>query len=204
MQKVKINKPVKTFKEEYDQKSEIKAINECSWFCIVWGLFLSVAGAYQAMCTQGVPNIIYKIVSLFGLFLLVIGVAAPLRLQKIIGIIKSACSVFGNAVLKVLLLSAYLAMTLINAFRHKKYAAKFGFKNWEERHLADTAFCDFNNAAQNKHKNTVLRTVVDVLGFFIDNRMYIVIPIIIILLIVGVVMFFVSSSAVFSFVYTLF
>lgn len=204
MKKTKKTETVKTFKEEYAQRKSIKTINECSWFCIVWGILLSATCFYQALCTQGVPNIIYKIVAVLGLLLLVIGSIAPLKFQKIIKVIKSACSVFGNALLKVILLPVYLVMSMINAVNYKKYVAKFGFKNWEERHRADTAFYDFNNSVQNKNANTILHTVVDVLSFFISNRMYIVIPIIIILLIVGAVMFFASSSAVFSFVYTLF
>ena len=204
MKRSKPTKTVKSFKEEYAQKSRIKTINECSWFCIVWGMILSVAGTYRAVCTQGAANFIYMIIAFSGILLLVVGVAAPLKLQKGIGFIRSAASVVGNVILKVLLLLIYPAMTVINAFNRKKYAAKFGFRNWEERHQADTAFRDLPDIGQNHYKNAVLHTVVDVLSIFIANKMYIVIPIIILLLIIGAVMFFVSSSAVFSFVYTLF
>ena len=204
MQKAKNKAKPSSFRETYAQKNRIRAINECSLFCIIWGFAAAVIGAYQAICTQGVAYILYMLLSVSGLVLIVVGIVAPLKMQKGIGFIKKAASAVGNTILKVLLLPAYAAMSLINICRHKTYAKKFGFVNWEQRHNADTAFRDYGNFDPSAHKSSVLHTVIDVLSFFISNKMYIVIPVIILLLIIGAVMFFASSSAVFSFVYTLF
>ena len=204
MRKAKTRKTEKTFREEYDRRNRIKTANECSWFCIVWGLILFFACGYQAICTQGLLNAMYIIIALIGLLLLVFGTAAPLKMQKGVAFVKSVFSVFGNAVLKGILLPVYFVLMLINACNHKKYTQKFGFKNWDACNHTDTAYFDFNRFDANKHKHTPLRTGIDVLTFFAGNGMYVVIPIVIILLILGIVMFFVSTGAVFSFVYTLF
>lgn len=194
----------KTFREEYDCKSRTRALNEYSWFGIAWGIVLALTGAYWAVCTQGVANVMFKAVSLIGFLLLVVGVVAPLVLRKPAEFIRKAFSCVGNIILKLILLPVYLVMTVINAFTNKKYSEKFGFRNWEERHCSGTAFCDFNHTGENKYKHTAIGTVIKVLSFFVNNKMFVVVPVIMILLILGAIMFFASSSAVFSFVYTLF
>mgnify|MGYP006383899019 CR=1 FL=1 len=198
------NKADKTFTEEYEQRSTLKAINEYSWFGIIWGLALGLLGAYQAICTAGIISIIFKAVSVVGVVLLAVGVMAPLWLRKPAEIIKKAFSAVGNIILKVVLLPVYMVMAVVNLLNNKKYSSKCGFKNWEERDSAQTAYSDFNNSGESKYKHTVTGTFVKVIGFFVNNKMYVVVPIVIILLFVGFVMFFASSSAVFSFVYTLF
>ncbi len=198
------NKAAKTFREEYEHRSTLKAINEYSWFGIIWGLVFAAAGAYWAVCTVGVANVMFKVVSFVGLLLLVVGVIAPLCLRKPVKVIKKAFSALGNIILKVILLPIYLVMTVVNGLTGKKYSSKFGFRNWEERDSLNTAYSDFNNSGESKYKHTFTGTFIKVIGFFVNNGMYVVVPIVIILLVVGFVMFFASSSAVFSFVYTLF
>ena len=198
------NKAAKTFTEEYEQRSTLKAINEYSWFGIIWGLALGLLGVYQAICTAGIISIIFKAVSVVGVLLLAVGVMAPLWLRKPAEIIKKAFSAVGNIILKAVLLPVYMVMAVVNLLNNKKYSSKFGFKNWEERDSSQTAYSDFNNSGESKYKHTVTDTFVKVIGFFVNNKMYVVVPIVIILLFIGFVMFFASSSAVFSFVYTLF
>lgn len=206
MQKAKKTKETAAsipFKEEYAQKQKVRAINESSWFCMVWAMLLMLTGTYASLCTQGLVCILCSIAALAGLALFLVGIVLPLKLYRPIKAIQAACSLFGNAVLRVFLFPLYLLMSLINALRHKKYTEKHGFKNWEDRDRVQSSFCDFSHANPEQNKNSVLRTVISVLGFFAANGMYIVIPVIILLLIIGAVMFFVSSNAVFSFVYTL-
>lgn len=198
------NKTAKTFREEYDQRSRIKAINECSWFGIVWGLVLALAAAYWAACTVGVFNIMFRVVAVIGFLLATIGVFAPLLLKIITEIIRKVFSAVGNIILKVILLPIYLIMTVVNVIAGKKHSAEFGFKNWGERDSATTAYSDFSALGEGKYKHTLTGTVIKVLSFFVNNKMFMIVPIVILLLILGVIMFFASSSAVFSFVYTLF
>ncbi|MBO5410304.1 MAG: hypothetical protein J6A60_03485 [Clostridia bacterium] len=193
-------KKEKTFSEEYDRRSRARLINDCSWFGIVWGIVLLLAAAYHAICTEGVVNIICKAIAVLGILLLVAGVAAPLILQKVTHAIRAVFSAFGGVVLKIFLLPVYFVMTVINAFTRKKFSAKFGFGDFEKSKLADTAYCDFNADGRKTSKHTVI----DVLGLFVSNGMYFLVPVILVLLFVGAVMFFASSSSVFSFVYTMF
>lgn len=204
MRKTKAKKTENTFREEYERRNRIKKVNECNWFCIVWGLILFFVCGYQAICTQGLLNAVFIVVALLGLLLLVCGVAVPLKMQKGVAFVKSVFSVFGNAVLKGMLLPVYFVMIWINVFNHKRYTQKFGFKNWDARNSTDTAYFDVNRYDTNKRKHTLLRTGIDVLTIFAGNGMYVVIPVVVILLILGIVMFFASTGAVFSFIYTLF
>lgn len=198
------NKTAKTFREEYDQRIRLKAINECSWFGIVWGLVLALAATYWAACTVGVFNIMFKVAAVLGFLLVTLGIFAPLLIKKLTDIIRKSFSAVGNIILKIILLPIYLIMTAVNAFTGKKYSAEFGFKNWEERSSAFTAYSDFNSSSEGEYKHTITGTVIKVLGFFVNNRMFVVVPIVVLLLIFGMIMFFASSSTVLSFVYTLF
>lgn len=198
------NKAAKNFTEEYERRSTLKAINEYSWFGIIWGLALAVAGAYWSACTVGVFNVIFMAVAVLGLLLIAVGVVAPLWLRKPAEGLRKALSCVGNIILKIILLPVYLIMTVVNRLAGKRYSAEFGFKNWEERDSATTAYSDFGSSGEGRYKHALTGTVIKVMSFFVNNRMFVVVPIVVLLLIFGVIMFFASSSAVFSFVYTLF
>lgn len=201
---MKKNKTAKTFREEYAQRSRLNAINECSWFCIVCGSVLALSAAYWAVCTVGVLNIMFRTVIVIGFLLVAIGVISPLLIKKLTEIIKKVFSFAGDIILKVILLPVYLILTVVNAFTGKKYSAEFGFINWEERNSVTTAYSDFITSGEGKYKHTITSTIIRVLSFLVNNRMFVLVPIVLLLMILGVIMFFASSSVIFSFVYTLF
>lgn len=194
----------RTFKETYEQKVQIKMINECSWFGIISGLIFITLGTYYSLCTVGFIYYFFKLVFYIGYFFVILGGFAPFVLKKLVVIYKSLLSFAGGYLLKALLIPVYALMCLINFFMRKKYEIKFGFNQWDNTGIVDSYFEDCNETNINKGKYATWDIVNNVLLFFINKKMYVLVPIVIILLVLGIVIFFASSNAVFSFVYTLF
>lgn len=194
----------KTFAEEYALRKEVSRINECSWFGICIGIVIILTGSYQSLCTVGFVCVLYKILLCVGILLLLAGSFYPLVLEIPVKIIKKVFSFTGGLILKFLLLPVYLMMILINVFTRKKYSEKFRYVKWRKEYSKEPLFSDYYNGTQKKYGNATLDIINNTLSFFARNKMFTVIPLVIILLVFGLIMFFASSSAVFSFVYTLF
>lgn len=193
-----------SFKQEYEQRAEIKKINECSWFGIVTGLIFLTTGIYQTLCTTGFLNLIFIIMTALGSALLFIGSFFPLVLKNIVRYANKAFSAIGAIVIKILLIPIYMVMTLINIFNRKRYSKKFSFYKWNETDKITSSFSDYDASEHQKSKYAIIDIISNVFSYFIGNRMFILLPVIVVLMILGMILFFASSSAVFSFVYTLF
>ncbi len=201
---MKNKKGVKTFKALYEQKAQNQRINECSWFGIIIGTLLFVTGTYQSLCTVGILCVLFNIIALLGIVLVVLGGFFPLALEKLVKANKTVFAFIGDWILKILLLPIYVAMIIINFFTHEKYLEKFGFCKYEEKCQKESSFVDYDEHHYKKHRYATIDSVTNVLLFFSNNKMYIMIPIVIVLLVLGIMVFFASSNAVFSFVYTIF
>lgn len=195
---------VNTFSQEYDKRVRLNKVNESSWFGICWGLFMSSTGFYQSLCTEGAWYTFYKIICVFGLLLLLIGSLFPSVLDKPVCFIKKVFSVIGKHLLRLILLPIYLIFSIVNIFIKKTYSTKFKYINWECETEAEPVFENYVEITVKKSSYVILDTINNTLSFFVKNKIYIAIPLVLILLILGMMMFFASSSAVFSFVYTLF
>ena len=198
------NETVNTFSQEYDERIKSNKINECSWFGICLGLIMLAVGLYQSLCTVGLWCVFYKIICGIGLLLLLIGSFFPGVLNKPVHLIKNVFSVVGKYLLRLLLLPIYLAFAIMNIFVNKKYSHRFKYISWEEDAEAEPKFDDYIEITVKKGRYAIFDTIDNTLLFFAKNKTYIAIPVVLILLILGMMMFFASSSAVFSFVYTLF
>ncbi len=201
---MKNKKEVKTFKALYEQKAQIKRINESSWFGIIIGALLFASGTYQSLCTVGILCVLFNIIALLGIVLILMGGFFPLALEKIVKANKTVFAFIGDLLLKSLLLPVYGAMIIINFFTHEKYLEKFGFCQYEEKCKRESSFVDYDEHNYKKHRYATIDSITNVLLFFSNNKMYIMIPIVIVLLVLGIMVFFASSNAVFSFVYTIF
>ena len=193
-----------SFEEQYKQKIRLRKSDECSITGIVAGFAFIFTGIYQSLCSIGIAVVVYSVMVCIGTVLVFLGGFFPLAIEKPVMLIKKIFSVIGRYVLRVLIAPVYALLVIINLFTHRRYAEKFGFRRWTEGCDAETSFYDYADFTAGKKKYVIPDIISRVIRLFIDNKMYVLIPVVIILLALGTVMFFASTNAVFSFVYTLF
>lgn len=193
-----------SFREQYEEQCKTREANENSWFGIISGTALFVIGMYQALCVDGFRCILFYIMAGIGAILLLSGSFFPFALKTPVALIKKIFGFIGKYILRILLLPVYLVMTIINLFTHRSYSKKFNFLQWNEDGSVTSEFSEYENIMRRGHRYALLGIVSEVFSVFINRRMFIIIPVVTVLLILGAIMFFASSSAVFSFVYTLF
>lgn len=193
-----------SFEEHYKQRIRLRMSDECSITGIAAGLVLAFTGIYQSLCSVGLACVIFNIMICAGVILVVLGGFFPLLIEKPVTLFKRIFSVIGRYMLRVLVAPVYVFLVIINIFGHRRYADKFAFYSWKDSCDVKTSFYDYADFTAYKKKHVAADITSRVIRSFINNGMYILVPIVIILLAFGTVLFFASSNAVFSFIYTLF
>lgn len=190
------------FSQYYYKKKQKREILNASVSLIIGGFFITGFFLIKMIVSVGVTETISFAAMLFGVVLIVLGTVIPHKTVPAVQGISRLFNRIGSVVIKALLIPIYV-LTFLTTFwflRSKKKA--YRFETWENSPpmIPDTYF--EKGITQQVHSQKTYAVLGSIFSEISAHKMYILLPLVVILLVLGLIFFFVSSSSVFSFIYT--
>lgn len=190
------------FSQYYHQKKQKREMINASLSLIIGGFFITAFFLIKMIVSVGVTEKVSIAAMLFGVVLIVLGTAIPHKIVPVVQGISLLFNKIGSVVIKVLLIPIYI-FTFLTTFwflRSKKKA--YRFETWESSPplIPNTYF--EKGITQQVHSQKTYAVIGSIFSEISAHKMYILLPLVVILLVLGLIFFFVSSSTVFSFIYT--
>lgn len=194
----------KAFSEYVSVKKEKHEINEISWTGLIIGTVFMLVFGYKALCEIGAKCVVFSALAVFGLLLFLLGGLFPWVLKKPFGLLKRATDAIGKFIFRIILLPVYFVFTVLAVFVRPFIGKKYEFYSGTEFAKNEPEYIPFYEKKYETARFTTIHIINNVLTFFSENGMKILIPLILMIIILGVVFFFISTHSVLSFIYTLF
>lgn len=189
------------FSRDYDERSLRKEISNASLSLMIPGLIVSVVFALRAIVSMGFSEKFSIAMAVLGLLAVLLGVAVPRRMIPVTKKLSGFFNRVGVVLIKVLLIPVY-CITFLTSFWYAKIKRRdYRFASWEDRRPVQTTFFEQESESLVSRKRGFM-VIGSILSGISAHKMYILLPLILVLLVVGLLFFFVSSSTVFSFIYT--
>lgn len=194
-----------TFGQQKALQEYNKEINEASLFGLVSGLIIFFICGLQTICHEGFLQILFGVLTIIGAILFLLGGFFPSPLKKLTPKLKKTTNFIGKYLLRLLLIPVYLILLILSLFLSKAISKEYEFVSWNENSTKiNPKFLPYSHMQTKPHTSAVLGTLNNIFLVFAKNKQWFLLPLVILLLILGLIFFFLSSSSVFSFVYTLF
>ena len=190
-----------SFSGYYDEKTLRKDISNASLSLMIPGLVLAAVFTLKAIVSVGFWEKFSIAIALLGLLAVLLGVVIPRRMIPVTKKLSGFFNRVGVVLIKVLLIPVY-CITFLTSFWYAKIKRRdYRFASWEDRRPVQTSFfaTESESLVSRKRGFTVIGSILSGIS---AHKMYILLPLIFVLLVVGLLFFFVSSSTVFSFIYT--
>ena len=189
------------FSLAYDAKKLTKDISDASLGLIVPGLALAALFGVRAIASEGIGEGLCIAAAVFGLVCVALGTFVPRLLVPVMKKVFAFFNRVGLILLRALLLPVYFLTYLFTFPFAKNKKDAYHFAAWEGAAQPQTTyFTDTVDGSLNQRKS--LRVLGSIFSGIAAHKMYVLIPLIVILLLIGLLFFFLSSSTVFSFIYT--
>ncbi|MBQ7638225.1 MAG: hypothetical protein IJS90_04930 [Clostridia bacterium] len=190
-----------SFSQYYDEKSLKKEISDASIALIVMGFILIFAAFLRWLVSVGFAQILSAAAIALGFALIVIGAFFTKNVLPVTRKVFAIFNKIGAFVIRGLLAPVY-ALTYITTFWYAGIKRRdYQFFEWDGSPPAESTFFEKENAAI-LNKKRAFGVIGSIFSGISSHKIYILFPLVIILLLIGLVFFFISSSTVFSFIYT--
>lgn len=192
------------FSEITEKKEEKRKINSASLFGLFSGAVLFFSFGYRFLYETGWRMRFSLMLCLTGAVLFILGGFFPDLLIKPFELFNKVFKTAGKYLLRALMLPVYLIFSLTSVFVRRSVKKKYSF--YGENVFSDIKpeYEPYKDIRFDNGRFTTVGIINNIISFFVTNGMTVLLPVILILLIVGIVFFFLSTSSVFSFIYTLF
>ncbi len=177
-----------------------------------FGIILIITAGLGYLSTNNSNiELLMKCLIALGGILLITGLVFPYILYYPSKWMKKFINKIFTIIFLCMLIIVYIFVILpISFIKQKKWSEKYGFVVWNKytKNISWKGFEKRQDIVQKdvksiKRSNRV-KTVFEIIGYFIERKHYILLPIILILVFLGLMFFFVTSSVVTPMIYTLF
>jgi len=141
---------------------------------------------------------------LLGGILFLLAVICPVVYNIPLRYVQKIVNRVGKIIIIVLIFPVFLFISLMSLLTKKKILPRYSFEQWQETYNKTLSFEEFRYSDFMNKKSPLVTVIYNLFVFFASNSFLFLLPAVIILLCLGFVFFFLSTSSVFSFVYTLF
>ncbi len=193
-----------TFSEYKSFADRKKEISECNIFGMVAGTVIIISSLMKIICSMGAEEKIGYCILFFGVAVFLLAVIYPLVYSFPLKLLKKVTNRIGKPIVMIFIFPVYVLLFLVSLFTKKRIKLGYGFEKWSEKTDTAVFFSDYNYSDFVGKKHPFFAVLYNLFMFFSHNKILFLLPIIIILMCIGFVFFFLSTSTVFSFVYTLF
>ncbi len=192
-----------------NQKKEKENLRQAILFGQGTGVvILIIAGLKFLDIISPQTELILKCLMIIGVILIITGIVFPYVLYYPSKWFKKIINKFFLAILLCILTIVYLLLLVpIGLITRKKWAQQYGFFSWNQQRN-DIKWKGFSNR-ENRIKNNSKRqnrisAIMATIGYFVERKNFILIPLLCMLLLISLLFFFVTSSIVTPMIYTLF
>lgn len=203
---------IDTYIENKNQKKEKEDLRQEILFGQVTGLIITIVAFLHFLSTTNkVDEVIMKIFMIMGTIFFVTGIVFPYALYYPSKWIKAFINKVFQGLLIGILTIIYIVFVLpIGLIYRKKWRKEYEFFSWNSTNqkLKERGFRKRKNSDEEEideiKRNNKIKSVTKIVGYFIEKKQFILIPILCTLILLGFLFFFVTSSVVTPMIYTLF
>ena len=197
-----MNKKLKdSFSKTYDLNKNRKDISNASLAFIIPGFVLFLVFTLKGLVSVNLEMYIYYTLSGVSFILILLGTLFPKHLIPITTFLSNITNKIAVYIIKLALVLVYLLMFVFTFVFSNVYARNYQFIKWEnDAPMQSTYFVKEKSIAPNNKKYFFVLS--NIISGLLTYKLFFLIPFVFILLLIGLVFFFVTSSTVFSFIYT--
>ena len=190
-----------SFSRYYDAKNLKKEISNASIGLIIPGTALALIALMKSFVCEGFAWIVCIAAAVCGLALIILGTFFPQRMLPVTKKLSAFLNKIGVFILRALLVPIYLLTYITTFWYAKKKNREYAFIKWEEAPPVQPSFFEKEVAATIDERKA-FGVVGSIFADLSAHKAYILLPMVLVLLLIGLLFFFISSSTVFSFIYT--
>lgn len=190
------------------QRKLNKGIKDCAIFGIIIGGFLFFISSWYYFFTMDNNVLFWGILLIFSITDLFFVVVLPQVFYYPRKLVVCTGNVIFSLIFKLVLLVLYFLVICTIGFFSKKDFEKL-FCNWENNQIVEFFGWEdkeFNESKvlEGKYTKNVLIKYLSVISFFVNKKLWFLVPITIIILIFGLIFAFIQNSIITPFIYSLF
>jgi hypothetical protein len=189
------------FSDYYDSVKLKKRISDCSLTLIIPGFIIAAGAAVKAIAATGIAEKIFIAAVICAVIMILLGTIAPRRMIPVTEKMSAVLNKVGAGIIRIILIPVYILLFITSFLFVKSGRRSHRFSRWQtDPPTAETFFeKEHEDLINSKSGFGVIGSIVSAVS---SHRMYFLLPVIFILILLGLLFFFVSSSTVFSFIYT--
>lgn len=192
--------------ETIRKKKKKDDLSKFTVFGLILGCLLCILGSMEFLVSTGIKEQAWILCILFGCLLIVLGVLTPSTLYYPEKAFRTFANLIGRCLFSILLTIIYVFFITPVGMVYR-YFHKSGFYCWDDSLSGDMmGFTDKKDECSSINHNRFVMAAqfYIIIGYFIKNKRFFMIPVLVILLVLGLLLFFVSTSVVAPFIYTIF
>lgn len=192
-------------------KEEKSNLRQEILFGQVTGLLITaISFLYFLSIDNKMVEVILQLLMIVGCFMFISGVIFPYILYYPSKFFKNLINKIFIFIFSIILVIVYIIFILpVGLINIKKWKEKYNFISWNnkkeiKKFRGFVIRTEIQNDEDYVKRTGKFKNILKVLGYFINKKQFILIPILCILILLGFLLFFVTSSIVTPMIYTLF
>ena len=200
------------YMNKVNQRKEKEKLIQEILFGQVTGLIITIVAFLQFLSTTNrIEETIMILWIIIGILFFIAGVVSPYVLCYASEILKKTMNKVFQVIFLLILIMMYVIFVIpVGLLHRKKWIKEYGFSLWNSNEEI-SMIKGFEERKDEKEmdknltkKNNRIRNVYKIIGYFIEKKHFVLMPLLCVFILLGLLFFFITSSVVTPMIYTLF